>query len=89
MPPALVALGLVAVAVPAALRAAAGRPRGLLTAWVACAAAVAVAQAVGELAGSRIGLLGDAQLLLAALGAALASAGVALAETRRRGRTKR
>ena len=89
MPPAVIALGLVAVAVPAALRAASGRPRALITAWIASAAAVALAQAAGELTGARAGVLGDAQLLLAGVGAALASGLVAVAETRRRGRTKR
>ncbi len=80
VPPAVVPLVLVAIGVPAAFRAVIGRPRALGTAWLAAGAAVAVAQAVGELAGSRVGVLGDAQLLYAALAAATASALVALME---------
>ena len=80
MPPALVALGLVAVGVPAAARALLGRPRALGRAWLLAFAAVACAQAVGELAGWTAGVLGDAQLLLAAAAAALASIAVAVAE---------
>lgn len=84
MPPAVLAVALVAIAIPAALKAMSGRPRGLPAAWLASLAAVAVAQSAGELAGSRLGVLGDAQLLLAGLGAALASLAVAAVETRRR-----
>ena len=84
MPPAVLVVALVAIAVPAALKAMWGRPRGLPAAWLASLAAVAVAQSAGELAGSRLGVLGDAQLLLAGLGAALASLAVAAVETRRR-----
>ncbi len=80
MPPILVPLGLVAIGVPAALRAALGRPRSLGAAWLLAATAVAIAQAAGELTGSRIGVLGDAQLLFAALGALLAAAGQIVAE---------
>lgn len=83
MPPALISVALIALAVPAALKAAAGRPRGLPTAWVASLAAALVAQVAGELAGNRVGVMGDAQLLLAAFGAALASLAVALAERKR------
>lgn len=82
MPPAVIAVALVAVAVPAALRAITGRPRGLPAAWVASLAAVAVAQAFGELAGFRTGVLGDAQVLLAAVGATLASVVTGAAEGR-------
>ena len=73
MPPAVVPLALVAIGVPAAARALLGRPRALGTAWLAAFAAVAVAQAVGELSGTRIGVLGDAQLLFATVAAALTS----------------
>jgi hypothetical protein len=85
VPPALIPLALVALGVPAAIRAALGRPRSLGAAWVLAAAAVALAQAVGEIAGSRVGVLGDAQLLLAAVGAALAAFAVSVAEPHRRG----
>lgn len=84
MPPALIAVALVAIGVPAALKAAAGRPRGLLAAWIASLAAAVLAQVAGELAGSRVGVLGDAQLLLAGVGAAIASLLVAALEGRRR-----
>jgi hypothetical protein len=84
MPPALIPLALVALGVPAALRAALGRPRSLGAAWVLAAAAVALAQAAGEIVGSRVGVLGDAQLLLAAVGAAVAAFAVSVAEPQRR-----
>ena len=84
MPPALIPLALVALGVPAALRAALGRPRSLGAAWVLAAAAVALAQAAGEIVGSRVGVLGDAQLLLAAVGAAVAAFAVSVAEPHRR-----
>jgi hypothetical protein len=80
MPPALVPLALVAIGVPAALRAALGRPRSLGAAWLLASAAVAIAQAAGELTGSRLGVLGDAQLLFASLGALLAAVGQSIAE---------
>jgi hypothetical protein len=86
VPPALVPLALIAIGVPAAFRAAIGRPRALGTAWLAAGAAVAVAQAIGELAASRVGVLGDAQLLYAAVAAALTSAALALTERASRGR---
>ena len=73
MPPAVIPLALVALGVPAALRAILGRPKALGTAWIAAFAAVAVGQAIGELSGSRIGVLGDAQLLLAAIAALVTS----------------
>ena len=85
MPPALIPLALVAIGVPAAMRAALGRPRALGAAWVLAAAAVALAQAVGEIAGSRLGVLGDAQLLLAAVAALVAAFAVSVAEPKRRG----
>ena len=85
MPPALIPLALVALGVPAAMRAALGRPRALGAAWVLAAAAVALAQAVGEIAGSRLGVLGDAQLLLAAVAALVAAFAVSVAEPKRRG----
>ena len=80
MPPALVPLALVAFGIPAALRAALGRPRSLGAAWLLALTAVAVAQAAGELTGSRVGVLGDAQLLFASVGALLAAAGQSVAE---------
>ena len=86
MPPAVVPLALVAIGVPAALRALVGRPRALGAAWLAAFAAVAVAQAVGELSGSRVGMLGDAQLLFAAIAALITSALLMLRERASRGR---
>ncbi|MBM4433729.1 MAG: hypothetical protein FJ028_01195 [Chloroflexi bacterium] len=86
MPPAVVPLLLVALGVPAAFRAAIGRPRALGTAWLAAIAASAVAQVVGELTGSRVGVLGDAHLLYAALASALTSGVLALRERAARGR---
>ena len=80
MSPALVPLALVAIGIPAALRAAVGRPRSLGAAWLLALTAVAVAQAAGELTGSRVGVLGDAQLLFASVGALLAAAGQSVAE---------
>ena len=85
MPPALIPLALVALGIPAALRAAVGRPRSLSRAWLLAFASVAIAQAAGELTGSRLGMLGDAQVLFAAAGALLASLGLSVAE----GDTKR
>ena len=84
MPPAVIAVALVAIGVPAALKALLGRPNGLRAAWLASLAAVAVAQSAGELAGSRFGVLGDAQLALAGVGATIASLAVAAVERRRR-----
>ncbi len=80
VPPAVVPLLLVAIGVPAAVRAAIGRPRALGTAWLAAAAAVAVAQVAGEISGSRIGVLGDAQILFAAIAAAVTSTLLVLVE---------
>ena len=85
MPPALIPLALVALGVPAALRALLGRPRSLGAAWILAAAAVALAQAVGEISGARVGVLGDAQLLLAGIAAILAAFAVSVAEPRSRG----
>jgi len=75
-----VVLGLIAIGVPAGAYAAFGRPRSLGSAWLLSAAAAASAQALGELAGASLGVLGDAQLLLAIVAAALAAAIVAVAE---------
>ena len=80
MPPALVPLALLAIGVPAAMRSALGRPRSLGRAWLLSLTAVAIAQAAGELTGSRLGVVGDAQVLFAALGALLAAVGLAIAE---------
>lgn len=80
MPPALVPLALIAIGLPAALHAALGRPRSLARAWLLAVAAVAMAQAAGEITGTRVGVLGDAQLVLAAIAALVASAGLAVAE---------
>jgi len=82
MPPALIPLALVALGVPAAFRAVLGRPRSLVAAWILAAAAVALAQAAGEIFGSRLGVLGDAQLLLATGAAAVAAFAVSVAEPR-------
>lgn len=84
MPPALVPLALVAIGVPAALRAAVGRPRSLARAWLLAVATVAIAQAAGEITGSRVGVLGDAQLLFAVVAALVAGAGLAVAERGRK-----
>ena len=86
MPPAVIAVALFAIGVPAGLRAVFGRPRGLPAAWLASLAAVAVAQSAGELTGLRLGVLGDAQVLLAGIGATIASLAVAAVESRRRTR---
>jgi membrane protease YdiL (CAAX protease family) len=86
VPPAVVPLALVALGVPAALRASIGRPRSLGTAWLAAFAAVAVAQAIGELAGARVGVLGDAQVLFAAAAALVTSALLSLRERAAPGR---
>jgi hypothetical protein len=80
MPPALVPLALVAIGIPAALRAALGWPRSLTRGWLLALAAVAIAQAAGELTGSRVGVVGDAQVLFAAGAAVLAAAGLGVAE---------
>ncbi len=85
MPPALIPLALVALGVPAALRATLGRPRSLGAAWMLAGAAVALAQAAGEISGSRVGVLGDAQLLLAAIAALVAAFVVSVAEPRGKG----
>jgi hypothetical protein len=84
VPPAIVPLALIALGVPAALRAILGRPRTLGSAWLAAAAAAAIAQVAGEILGLRIGVVGDAQLLLAGALCALTSALVALLERRER-----
>lgn len=80
MPPALVPLGLLALGLPAAVRAVLGRPRSLPRAWLLGATAVVVAQAAGELTGSRVGVLGDAQVLFAALAALGTVLALAVAE---------
>ena len=84
MPPALVPLALVAIGVPAAVRAALGRPKGMLAAWALSIAAVLGAQTLGELSGSRDGTIGEAQILFAVCGATLASLFVAVLERVRR-----
>lgn len=76
----MLVLGLVAVGVPAGVRAVFGRPRSLGRTWLLAAAGAASAQALGELAGVSLGVLGDAQLLLAVAATALAAAIVAIAE---------
>lgn len=86
MPPAVVPLALVAIGVPAAVRALLGRPRALGTAWLAGIAAVAVAQTAGELTGTRVALLGDAQVGLAAAAALATSLLLALRERGSRAR---
>ena len=73
-------LGLVALGVPAGARAAFGRPPSLVRAWLLAAALALAAQALGELAGISVGVLGDAQLALAVAGAAIGAAVVAVAE---------
>ncbi|HVR89001.1 MAG TPA: hypothetical protein VHG53_05585 [Candidatus Limnocylindria bacterium] len=77
MPPALVPLVLIAIGAPAAVRAGLGRPRGMAAAWLLSVAGVLVAQGIGEVAGSCIGTIGEAHVLFACCGAALASLGAA------------
>jgi len=57
-----------------------GRPRSLGRAWLLAAALALAAQALGELGGVSLGVLGDAQLVLAAVAAGIAAAIVAIAE---------
>jgi len=80
VPPAVVVLGLVAIGVPAGVRAAFGRPRSLGRAWLLAAALALAAQALGELSGVSLGVLGDTQLALAVVAAGVAAATVAIAE---------
>ena len=87
MPPALVALALVATLIPAASRAVFGRPLGLASAWLGALAAAALAQGAGEVLALRVGVVGDAQLLLAAVGATIAT--FIVAATERAGRARR
>jgi hypothetical protein len=82
MPPSLVLLALVAIAVPTAARAVFGRPRLLVAALLASAIAVVVAQAAGELARLGIGVIGDAQLGAAAFASAIGTTLVMLVEPR-------
>ncbi|HYY53768.1 MAG TPA: hypothetical protein VFA01_00175 [Candidatus Dormibacteraeota bacterium] len=83
MPPSLVLLGLLAIAIPTAARALVGRPRLLAAALLASAIGALIAQVAGELARSGIGVIGDTQLGLAAVASAFATAVVALVEPRR------
>ena len=55
------------------MRAAFGRPQAIGPTWLLAFAATLAAQTVGELAGVRSGVLGEAHILLAAIGAGLAS----------------
>lgn len=73
-------LTLVSLGVPAGIRALIGRPRSLGRAWLLAGALAFAAQALGELAGFSLGVLGDAQLALAGGAAAVAAAIVAVAE---------
>lgn len=82
MPPALVPLLLVAVGVPALLRGISGRPQAIGPAWLLAGVAVLAAQMLGELFGWRTGILGEAHLVPAAIGAGLASLTVAAREHR-------
>jgi hypothetical protein len=52
----------------------------MVAAWVLSAAAVLTAQTLGEIAGWRTGTLGEAQVLMACCGAALAALTVAVIE---------
>ena len=76
----MVVLGLVALGVPAGIRAAFGRPRSLGRAWLLAGALALAAQALGELSGVSLGVLGDTQLVLAVVAAGIADATVAIAE---------
>ena len=80
MPPAVVVVGLVALGVPAGVRAIFGRPRSLGRAWLLAGALALAAQALGELSGVSLGVLGDTQLALAVVAAGIAAAAVAIAE---------
>jgi hypothetical protein len=80
LPPAVIVLGLVAIGVPTGVRAAFGRPRSLGRAWLLAAALALAAQALGELGGISLGVLGDAQLALAIVAAGIAAAIVSVAE---------
>ena len=71
---------LVAIGVPAAVRAMFGRPRAIGPTWLLAFAAVLAAQAGGELGGVHSGLVGEAHILLAAIGAGLATLTVAARE---------
>ncbi len=86
MPPAVIPLALVAIGVPAAVRAILGRPRALGAAWLAAIAAVAIAQTAGELTATRVALLGDAQMGLAAVAALATSLLLVLRERGSRAR---
>lgn len=80
MPPALIPLLLLAVGIPAALRSLSGHPRAIGPAWSLALGAVLAAQAIGELSGFRTGVLGEAHILLGAIGAGLASLVVVVRE---------
>jgi len=80
VPPAVVVVGLVALGVPAGVRAIFGRPRSLGRAWLLAGALALAAQALGELSGVSLGVLGDTQLALAVVAAGIAAAAVAIAE---------
>ena len=86
MPPDLVPLALVAIGIPAALRAITGRPRALVAAWLAGLVAVAIAQTLGELTSTRVAVLGDAQLGAAVVAALITSVLLVLREAAARGR---
>ena len=62
------------------MRAVFGRPRSLGRAWLLAAALALAAQALGELAGVSLGVLGDTQLGLAVVAAGIGGAIVAIAE---------
>lgn len=53
-------------------------------AWILAAATVLAAQVAGELVGWRSGILGEAQILLAGVGALCATLAVAVLEWTRR-----
>ena len=82
MPPSFAVILIVAVGVPAAIRALWGRPRAIIATHIAAATAALLAQVVGEVAGWRTGVLGDAQLLVSGLAAVGAVFAVALLERR-------
>ena len=52
----------------------------MVAAWILSFAAALVAQVAGEIGGWRTGTLGEAQVLFAVLGAALASVAVVVLE---------
>jgi membrane associated rhomboid family serine protease len=83
MPPSLLLLALIAIAIPTAARALLGRPRLLLAALGTSLVGAIVAQAAGELTRVGVGVIGDTQLAAAVAGSVVGTALVMLVEPRR------